>query len=219
MTPETIRVLLVDDHAVLRAGLRALLEAEPGIEVVGEAGTGEEGVARVGELRPDVVVMDLSMPGQGGLEATRSIAALDQGTRVLVLTMHGEEEHLLPVLEAGGSGYVNKRSADEELIEAIRTVARGDVFLYPSAAKLLLRGLKQKSEAGEEDPLDRLTDREREVLSFTVEGFSSSEIGKKLFISPKTVDTYRARIMEKLGLHHRSELVRFALRKGLLKAE
>ncbi|HEX7238973.1 MAG TPA: response regulator transcription factor [Longimicrobiaceae bacterium] len=219
MTPETIRVLLVDDHAVLRAGLRALLEAEPGIEVVGEAGTGEEGVARAGELRPDVVVMDLSMPGQGGLEATRSIAALDQGTRVLVLTMHGEEEHLLPVLEAGGSGYVNKRSADEELIEAIRTVARGDVFLYPSAAKLLLRGLKQKSEAGEEDPLDRLTDREREVLSFTVEGFSSSEIGKKLFISPKTVDTYRARIMEKLGLHHRSELVRFALRKGLLKAE
>lgn len=217
--PETIRVLLVDDHAVLRAGLRALLEAEPGLQVVGEAGTGEEGTARAAELRPDVVVMDLSMPGQGGLEATRAIAALDQGTRVLVLTMHGEEEHLLPVLEAGGSGYVNKRSADEELIEAIRTVARGDVFLYPSAAKLLLRGLKQKSEAGEEDPIDRLTDREREVLSFTVEGFSSSEIGKKLFISPKTVDTYRARIMEKLDLHHRSELVRFALRKGLLRAE
>lgn len=219
MTPDTIQVLLVDDHAVLRAGLRALLEAEPGIAVVGEAGTGEEGVRRAGELRPDVVVMDLSMPGLGGLEATRQIAALDQGTRVLVLTMHGEEEHLLPVLEAGGSGYVNKRSADEELIEAIRTVARGDVFLYPSAAKLLLRGLKQKREPGEEDPLDRLTEREREVLSFTVEGFSSTEIGKKLFISPKTVDTYRARIMEKLGLHHRSELVRFALRKGLLRAE
>ncbi|HEX2092092.1 MAG TPA: response regulator transcription factor [Longimicrobiaceae bacterium] len=219
MTPETIRVLLVDDHAVLRAGLRALLEAEPGMEVVGEAGTGEEGVQRAAELKPDVVVMDLSMPGQGGLEATRSIAALDQGTRVLVLTMHGEEEHLLPVLEAGGSGYVNKRSADEELIEAIRTVARGDVFLYPSAAKLLLRGLKQKSGPGEEDPLNRLTEREREVLSLTVEGFSSSEIGKKLFISPKTVDTYRARIMEKLDLHHRSELVRFALKTGLLKAE
>jgi two-component system, NarL family, response regulator NreC len=123
------------------------------------------------------------------------------------------------VLEAGGSGYVNKRSADEELIEAIHTVARGDVFLYPSGAKLLLRGLKQKSEPGEDDPLERLTDREREVLSYTVEGFSSSEIGRKLFISPKTVDTYRARIMEKLGLKHRSELVRFALQKGLLKAE
>lgn len=217
--PETVRILLVDDHAVLRAGLRALLEAEPGFQVVGEAGTGEEGVRLAGQARPDVVVMDLSMPGMGGLEAVRQIAALNQGTRVLVLTMHGEEEHLLPVLEAGGSGYVTKKSADEELIEAIHTVARGDVFLYPSGAKLLLRGLKAKAEPGEEDPLDRLTEREREVLSYTVEGFSSSEIGKKLFISPKTVDTYRARIMEKLGLRHRSELVRFALRKGLLKAE
>ena len=214
-----IRILLVDDHAVLRAGLRALLEAEPGFQVVGEAGTGEDGVRLAAQTRADVVVMDLSMPGMGGLEAVRQIAALNQGTRVLVLTMHGEEEHLLPVLEAGGSGYVTKMSADEELIEAIHTVARGDVFLYPSGAKLLLRGLKAKAEPGEEDPLDRLTEREREVLSYTVEGFSSSEIGKKLFISPKTVDTYRARIMEKLGLRHRSELVRFALRKGLLKAE
>jgi len=217
--PDTVRILLVDDHAVLRAGLRALLEAEPGFQVVGEAGTGEDGVRLAGQTRADVVVMDLSMPGMGGLEAVRQIAALNQGTRVLVLTMHGEEEHLLPVLEAGGSGYVTKMSADEELIEAIHTVARGDVFLYPSGAKLLLRGLKAKAEPGEEDPLDRLTEREREVLSYTVEGFSSSEIGKKLFISPKTVDTYRARIMEKLGLRHRSELVRFALRKGLLKAE
>jgi DNA-binding NarL/FixJ family response regulator len=215
--PDTVRILLVDDHAVLRAGLRALLEAEPGFQVVGEAGTGEDGVRMTSATRPDVVVMDLSMPGMGGLEALRQIAALGLGTRVLVLTMHGEEEHLLPVLEAGGSGYVSKSSADEELIEAIHTVSRGDVFLYPSGAKLLLRGLKQKTEPGEDDPLERLTDREREVLSYTVEGFSSSEIGKKLFISPKTVDTYRARIMEKLSLRHRSELVRFALQKGLLK--
>jgi two-component system response regulator NreC len=217
--PQQIRILLVDDHAVLRAGLRALLEAEPGFLVVGEAGTGEEAVMKTPQLRPDVVVMDLSMPGMGGLEAVRQIAALGTTARVLVLTMHGEEEHLLPVLEAGGSGYVNKRSADEELIEAIKTVAGGDVFLYPSGAKLLLRGLKQKAEPGEDDPLEKLTDREREVLGFTVEGFSSSEIGKKLFISPKTVDTYRARIMEKLNLHHRSELVKFALRRGLLKAD
>jgi two-component system response regulator NreC len=214
-----IRILLVDDHAVLRAGLRALLEAEPGFLVVGEAGTGEEGVMKAKQLLPDVVVMDLSMPGAGGLEAVREISALGKDIRTLVLTMHGEEEHLLPVLEAGGSGYVNKRSADEELIEAIKTVAAGEVFLYPSGAKLLLRGLKQKAEPGEDDPLDKLTDREREVLGFTVEGFSSSEIGKKLFISPKTVDTYRARIMEKLNLHHRSELVRFALKTGLLKAD
>jgi two-component system response regulator NreC len=214
-----IRILLVDDHAVLRAGLRALLEAEPGFLVVGEAGTGEEGVMKAKQLLPDVVVMDLSMPGAGGLEAVREISALGKEIRTLVLTMHGEEEHLLPVLEAGGSGYVNKRSADEELIEAIKTVAAGEVFLYPSGAKLLLRGLKQKAEPGEDDPLEKLTDREREVLGFTVEGFSSSEIGKKLFISPKTVDTYRARIMEKLNLHHRSELVRFALKTGLLKAD
>jgi DNA-binding NarL/FixJ family response regulator len=217
--PQTIRILLVDDHAVLRAGLRALLEAEPDFLVVGEAATGEEGVEKSRLLRPDVVVMDLSMPGYGGLEAVRQIGALEQNIRVLVLTMHGEEEHLLPVLEAGGSGYVNKRSADEELIEAIRTVATGDVFLYPSGAKLLLRGLKAKSESDEDDPLEKLTEREREVLGYTVEGFSSSEIGKKLFISPKTVDTYRSRIMEKLNLRHRSELVRFALRTGLLKAE
>jgi DNA-binding NarL/FixJ family response regulator len=217
--PQTIRILLVDDHAMLRAGLRALLEAEPGFQVVGEAPTGEEGAEKARLLRPDVVVMDLSMPGEGGLEAVRRIAAMELGIRVLVLTMHGEEEHLLPVLEAGGSGYVNKRSADEELIEAIRTVASGDVFLYPSGAKLLLRGLKSKQAADEDDPLEKLTDREREVLAFTVEGFSSSEIGKKLFISPKTVDTYRARIMEKLNLRHRSELVRFALRTGLLRAE
>lgn len=225
MTAETIRILLADDHAMLRAGLRALLEAEDGLEVVGEAGTGEEAVELAQELAPDVVVMDLSMPGIGGLEATRRIAGggpaaenEEATTRVLVLTMHAEEEHLLPVLEAGGSGYVNKRRADEELIEAIRAVARGDVFLYPEAAKLLLQGFRGKP-TDEEDPLTKLSDRELEVLGFTAEGFSAAEIGRKLSISPKTVDTYRSRIMEKLGLNHRSELVRFALKQGLLKAE
>ncbi|CAN5361341.1 response regulator transcription factor [soil metagenome] len=216
MSSPPIRILLVDDHAVLRAGLRALLEVEEGMTVVGEAGTGEAGIQMAAGTRPDVVIMDLSMPGMGGLEATRQIIAQNPATRVLVLTMHGEEEHLLPVLDAGGSGYVNKRSADEELIEAIRTVARGEVFLYPSAAKLLLQGFKGK-EKGQDEPLQKLTEREREVLGYTVEGYSSTEIGKKLFISPKTVDTYRSRIMEKLGLHHRSELVRFALQQGLLK--
>jgi two-component system, NarL family, response regulator NreC len=219
MIPDTIRILLVDDHAVLRAGLRALLEGERDLRVVGEAGTGEEALEQVERLSPEVVVMDLSMGGMGGLEATRRIAALQRDTRVLVLTMHAEEEHLLPVLEAGGSGYVNKRSADEELIEAIRTVARGEVFLYPSAATLLLQGFRGKGEKDEPDPVEKLSDRERVVLGLTAEGYSSAEIGKKLFISPKTVDTYRARIMEKLGLNHRSELVRFALQQGLLRAE
>ena len=225
MSADPIRILLADDHAMLRAGLRALLDAEDGLEVVGEAGTGEEAVELAQSLHPDVIVMDLSMPGIGGLEATRRIAGeaanaagAEPTSRVLVLTMHAEEEHLLPVLEAGGSGYVNKRSADEELIEAIRTVARGDVFLYPEAAKLLLQGFRGKP-VGEEDPLTRLSERELEVLGFTAEGFSAAEIGRKLSISPKTVDTYRSRIMEKLGLHHRSELVRFALRQGLLRAD
>ena len=216
---EPVRILLADDHAVLRAGLRALLDAEPDLRVVGEAATGEEAVEKAQGLQPDVVVMDLSMPGVGGLEATRRINALGQKTRVLVLTMHAEEEFLLPVLEAGGSGYVRKTRADEDLTQAIRTVARDEVFLYPSATKILLQGYKAVEAGEEKSPLDRLSERERDVLALTAEGYSSSEIGEKLFISPKTVDTYRSRIMEKLGLHHRSELVRFALKTGLLKPE
>jgi two-component system response regulator NreC len=218
MPPEIIRILLVDDHLVLRAGLKALLDAETDMRVVGEASTGEEAIEKSKTLRPDVVVMDLSMPGMGGLEATRRIAE-GGAARVLVLTMHSEEEYLLPVLEAGGSGYVKKTSADEDLTNAIRTVARDEVFLYPNAAKLLLQGFRVRGEDDQPDPLEKLTERERDVLAMTAEGYSSSEIGEKLFISPKTVDTYRSRIMEKLGLHHRSELVRFALNTGLLKAD
>ena len=183
-----IRILLVDDHAILRSGLRALLELESDMDVVGEASTGEEGVERARALRPQVVVMDIDMPGMGGLEATRQIQAFEQGIRVLVLTSHSEADYLLPVLEAGGSGYVQKTKADEDLI-------------------------------GEANPLEELSEREREVLALTAEGFSSSEVGKKLFLSPKTVDTYRARLMHKLGLTHRSELVRLALKTGMLKAD
>jgi len=214
---DKIRVLLVDDHAVLRAGLEALLGLEPDLEVVGKASTGEEAIERVGAVRPDVVIMDLGMPGMGGLEATRQIAAASTGARVLVLTSHAEEEYLLPVLEAGGSGYVKKTSADEDLISAIRTVARGEVFLYPSATKLLLSGFRKAEARGEASPMEELSEREREVLQLTAEGYSSVETGKKLFLSPKTVDTYRSRLMQKLGLAHRAELVRFALDNGLLK--
>jgi DNA-binding NarL/FixJ family response regulator len=215
---DTIRVVLVDDHAVLRAGLKALLDAEEDMVVVGEASTGEQAIEKAQQLKPAVMVMDLSMPGIGGMEAMRQINALGLGIKMLVLTMHAEEEYLLAVLEAGGSGYVRKTSADQELSHAIRTVARDEVFLYPSAAKLLLQGFKKKNEHGP-DPLEKLTDRERDVLQQTVQGFSSSEIGEKLFISPKTVDTYRSRVMEKLGLNHRSQLVRFALETGLLRAQ
>ena len=156
------------------------------------------------------------MPGTNGLDATRRIAALGLSTRVLVLTVHAEEEYLVPVVEAGASGYLTKTSADTDLIEAIKVVARGEVYLPPKATTLLLKQYKQSE--GDGDPsLKDLSSREQEVLALTAEGFSSREIGEKLFISPKTVDTYRARIMEKLGLHHRSELVRFALKAGLLK--
>ena len=214
--PKPISVLLVDDHAMFRAGIRALLEAEGHVEVVGEGASGDEAVDLVRELKPDVVVMDLSMPGSNGLEATRRIAALELDTHVLVLTVHAEEEYLVPVVEAGASGYLTKTSADTDLLEAIRIVARGQVFLPPKATTLLLKQYKA-SEADEEAGLRDLSTREQEVLALTAEGFSSREIGKKLFISPKTVDTYRSRIMDKLGLNHRSELVRFALKVGLLK--
>lgn len=216
---ENIRILLADDHPVLRSGLEALLGLEPGLQVVGQASTGEEAVEKTRLLRPDVVVMDLSMPGMDGIEATKKIGELGLGARVLVLTSQTEEDYLLPVLEAGGAGFVRKTSADSDLVNAIRTVARGEVFLYPSATRLLLRKYQTAKEAKEEGPLDKLSEREREVLALTAEGYSSAEIGKRLFLSPKTVDTYRARIMEKLNLHHRSELVRFALKNGLLKAD
>ncbi|MGD8277716.1 MAG: response regulator transcription factor [Gemmatimonadota bacterium] len=218
MPDDLIRILLVDDHLVLRAGLKSLLENEPDMRVVGEASTGEEGLEKAEFLKPDVIVMDLSMPGKGGLAATKQITEAGV-SKVLVLTMHSEEEYLLPVLEAGGSGYVKKTSADTDLVAAIRTVARDEVFLYPNAARLLLQGFRVRGEKREDDPLEKLTERERDVLTMTAEGFSSSEIGEKLFISPKTVDTYRSRIMQKLELNHRSQLVRFALNTGLLKGE
>ena len=210
------KILLVDDHAMFRSGMKALLESERGFEVVGEAASGDEGVDRVRELKPDVVVMDLSMPGSNGLDATRRIAALGLKARVLVLTVHAEEEYLVPVVEAGASGYLTKTSADQDLVDAIRIVARGEVYLPPKATRLLLQ--QYRNATPDATPgLQELSAREREVMALTAEGFSSREIGEKLFISPKTVDTYRARIMEKLGLNHRSELVRFALKTGLLK--
>jgi two-component system response regulator NreC len=214
---EKIRILLADDHAVLRAGLRALLNAESDMEVVGEAANGREAVERAEELKPDVIVMDLSMPGMGGIDATKQIREKGLTARVLVLTVHAEHQYLLPVLQSGGAGYVLKQAADTELIQAIRTVHRGDAFLYPTAATMLLDDYRRRVSATE-DQFDGLSEREREVLKFTAEGFSSQEIADRLVISAKTVDTYRQRIMDKLNIHHRSELIRYALRKGLLAA-
>jgi len=217
--PPPIHILLADDHWVVRAGLRAVLDGQANVRVVGEAATGEEAVEKARALKPDVVLMDLVMPGIGGLEAVRRIAALHGGTKILVLSAHLQEDMLLEVLEAGGSGFVTKESAAENLARAIRTVAQNEVFLDPSAARLLVQHYKEPHSKETKGALARLSVREREVLALAAEGHTSTEIGKLLRLSPKTVDTYRARIMDKLGLKHRSELVRFALRAGLLKIE
>jgi two-component system, NarL family, response regulator NreC len=217
MSATPIRVILADDHAVVRAGLKAVLGAAPDMDVIGEASNGIEAVQLADTLDPDVVVMDLTMDGMDGTAATREIVAKHLRARVLVLTMHAEEDYLVPVLEAGAAGYLMKNAADRELVDAVRTVARGDMFIRPSAAKILAQGLTKK------DPLtadrarfERLTDREQNVLRLTAQGYSAPEIGERLFISPKTVDTYKQRIGDKLGLTHRAEYIAFALKLGLL---
>jgi DNA-binding NarL/FixJ family response regulator len=210
-----IRVLIADDHPVLRTGIRALLEAEADLEVVGEAGEGEEAVRQAGLTRPDVVIMDLEMVGMDGVEATRRTLAMNRDIRVLVLSMHAEEDRLLDVLNAGASGVVRKVDAGEKLLAAIRVVHRGELYLDPESQKVLLKRYRRLSNP-EPDRLAVLTDREREVLALTAAGYSSREIGKQLRISPKTVDTYRARLSQKLGLSRRSELVHLALDTGLL---
>jgi DNA-binding NarL/FixJ family response regulator len=215
-----IRILIADDHPVLRRGLRALIEEEPDMEVVGEAGNGLEAVQLAERLRPDVVIMDISMPELDGLEATRRIRERSPSTYILILTVHAHERYLFPVLKAGASGYVRKTAADEELIEAIRVVARGDVFLYPSATRMLLDDYLAQVRAGrEQDSYESLSEREREILRLLAEGHTNAEIAQKLNLSVKTVETYRTRIMEKLYLRTRAELVRYALRKGLISEE
>jgi DNA-binding NarL/FixJ family response regulator len=214
-----IRLLLVDDHRVVRLGLTALLQSEPDMEVVGEASNGLEAVALVQELKPDVVIMDISMPEMDGLEATRRI----KGTcdcQVLILTVHAQERYLFPVLKAGAAGYVLKSTVDEELIEAIRTVARGGAFLYPSATRMVLEDYLRHMQSGEEqDTYEQLSEREREVLKLIAFGHTASEVADRLVISPKSAETYRTRVMQKLNLHTRSDLVRYALSHGLMQPD
>jgi two-component system, NarL family, response regulator NreC len=213
-----IRVLLVDDHTLLRAGLRSLLDMEPDIEVVGEAASGEAAVELLPQVGAEVVLMDLTMPGMGGLEATREICRAYPAARVLVLTMQSEQEYVIPVLEAGGCGFVTKHSADHELLDAIRTAAAGDVYLGPAAARILTQSYRAPRPASEQrNPLLLLSERELEVLRLTASGFTAPEIGERLAISSKTVDTYRQRFMGKLKLKHRSDLIRFAVERDLLE--
>lgn len=218
MKSDLIRVILVDDHAVVRAGLKAVLSTARDIDVVGEARDGNEALALADRFHPDVIIMDLSMPGMDGAEATRQIVAKGGESRVLILTMHAEEDYLVPLLEAGAAGYLVKSAADRELVDAVRAVAKGDVYVRPNAARVLAKGLTRKDPHEEaRERFGRLTDRERDVLRLTAQGYSAPEIGERLFISPKTVDTYKQRINEKLGLSHRAHYVQFALRLGLLQ--
>lgn len=214
--PNVITIVLADDHGIVRAGLKALLERQADMRIVGEAADGPSALRAAQELKPAVLIADLSMPG-GGLETIREISSLGLPTRVLVLTVHAEERYLLPVLEAGGSGYVRKSSAHTDLLDAIRTVARGEVFLDPAATKTLLRGYLGRVRTGDEvDFGEVLSEREREVVRLTAEGYTALQAADILSLSPKTVETYRHRAMQKLGLTNRAELVRYALRSGLL---
>lgn len=216
--PKPIHIVLADDHAVLRAGLHALLAAEPDLDVVGEVGTGEEAVAVAHRVRPDVVVMDLAMPGIGGLEALRQIVALGQGSKVVALTGVADEHVLLEVLAAGGSACVLKTADWADLMRAVRAAARGEAFFYPGTAGLLRSPYPHDAVRGSTARARKpLTPREREVLSLTTAGYSAADTAARLHLSRKTVETYLFRIRRKLGLSRRSDLVRFALRTGLLK--
>ncbi|MCA2000321.1 MAG: response regulator transcription factor [Chloroflexi bacterium] len=209
-----IRILLVDDHAVLRAGIHVLLETQPDLEIIGEAGDGREAVMRARELQPDVALLDIAMPGLDGLTAAREIKAACPNTRILFLTQHENKEYVLPALKLGTSGYVLKRAEGDELITAIRTVYAGGTFLDPAIAGAVV-GEATRDPSAEADPFDSLTEREREVLVMLAQGKTYQQIAEILFISPKTVDYHRTNLMHKLGLTNRAELTRFALRRGL----
>jgi two-component system response regulator NreC len=218
-----IRILLVDDHAVVRAGLRMLLGADAELEIVGEAENGIQALRLTGELAPDVVLMDISMPDMNGIEATRRIKADHPNVAVLALTMHEDDQYFFEMLGAGASGYVPKRAAPNDLISAIHAVQGGGVFLFPSVARALVQDFLQRStHAGAErsnHSFDALTEREREVLTLIAQGRSNQEIADQLVISIKTVNRHRENIMAKLNLHSRVELVRYALEKGLIAIE
>ncbi len=214
-----IRVLLVDDHEVVRAGLRALLEATGHVDVVGEASSGEEAVTKARTLEPDIVIMDLAMPGMDGVQATRSIAALELDAKVLVLTIHDEDEFLVPAMEAGAAGFLNKSAADTDLIGAVEAVARGHSYLPRRAAALIAR--QRTAEASKSGPgsIASLSKRERTAIELYARGYSAREAAEELFVSPKTVEGYIARAKSKLDLKGRRDIVRFAIAAGLLARE
>ena len=213
----TTRLILVDDHSVVRSGLRMLLENEPDLAIVGEAGTAREAFALIETAMPDVVLMDIGLPDRSGIEATREIKAAHPAVAVVALTIHEDAEYFFQMLQAGASGYVPKRAAPQELLFAVRSAAAGEVYLDPSLAKLLVRDFVARGPVEAlTDPEHRLTERELEVLAYVAEGASTQEIAEALGISPKTVGRHRENLMRALGLHTRTELVKYAIRHGLI---
>jgi len=209
---------VVDDHAILREGIRALLAAQPDLEVVGQAADGLEALAEVARLDPDVILMDLAMPGLGGLEATLALKQQGRRAKVLVLSQYGDREYVRRLLQAGVSGYLLKKSAGSELAGAIRAVHRGGLVLDPEVARAAVAEAGPAA-AGAADPYDALTDREKQVLKLVAEGKSSKEAAALLGISVKTAMSHREHLMEKLGVHNRTELVRFAIQRGVIRVD
>ncbi|OFW04307.1 MAG: DNA-binding response regulator [Acidobacteria bacterium RIFCSPLOWO2_02_FULL_68_18] len=213
-----LRILLADDHTVVRQGLRKVLEVRPDWEVVAEAGDGREAVRQAEELEPDVAILDITMPLLNGVEATRQIVRRSPSTRVLVLTMHADEAYVNQILQAGATGYLLKDSADVDLIQAVSAVSKGKSFFSPAIARMMLDDyVRQVADRGVTDRYDLLSEREREIFQLIAEGKANKEIATLLSISPSTVETHRARIMEKLDLHSAAEIVLYAVRKGIVR--
>jgi DNA-binding NarL/FixJ family response regulator len=208
-----IKVLIVDDHALLREGIRSLLASHDDIEVVGEAANGSEAIEKVREVDPDVILMDIAMPIMDGLEATRRIRKQNPNIKIIILTQYDRKDYVLSSIKSGASGFIPKNVIISELVSAIRTTHSGDAFLHPSVAKMVIEDYLRQVEPS---PYDRLTDREREVLKLVAEGLTNQEIANLLSVSVKTVLGHRTSLMEKLGIHNRTELIKYAIRKGLI---
>lgn len=214
---QKIKVLVVDDHTIVRDGICALLALAADIEVVGEAANGMEALEKVRQLTPDVVLMDIAMPIMGGLEATRRIHKESPGAKVLVLTQYDDKEYVFPVIEAGARGFISKTAASSELTSGIRSIHRGDSFLSPSIAKVLVEGYQQEATVRANcDLYQQLTNREREIIKLLAEGYTTQNIANMLVLSPKTVEGHKTNLMAKLGIHNRTDLVKYALRKGII---
>ncbi len=214
-----IKVLVADDHTILRQGIKALLDNQEGIEVIGEAKDGREALAIIEETLPDVVLMDIAMPGLNGLEATRRIKKKFPRMKVLVLTMYTNEEYIFQILNAGANGYLVKETAFQDLISAIKAVYKNEAFMSPSISKKVINSYIKKAQDEEEQTCEILTTREREILQLIAEGNSSKKIAELLFISPKTVETHRTHIMDKLNIHNRTGLIKYAIRKGMVDVD